>query len=74
VHRRFVIDAERLAERVGEGAPREVLQRIAGDVERDLTAPIASLAQEPDDEGVSRIGPSEPGRSFLRRNRSDGKP
>ena len=74
VHRRFVIDAERLAERVGDGAPREVLQRIAGDVERDLATPIASLAREPDDEGSSRVVPAESRTSFLRRNRSDGKP
>ena len=74
VHRRFVIDAERLAERAGEGATREVLQRIAGDVARDLNAPIASLAREPDDEGLSRIGPAEARTSFPRRNRSDGKP
>jgi membrane protein len=73
IHRRFVIDAERLAERSGEGPTREVLQRIAADVGRDMTAPIASLARDADDEGLSRIGPAESRTAQARRSRSDGK-
>jgi membrane protein len=73
IHRRFVLDAERLAERAGDGAPREVLHRVAADVARDMAAPIASLAREPDDDGVSRVG-AEARTAQLRRTRSDGKP
>jgi membrane protein len=74
IHRRFVIDAERLAERAGDGAPREILQRIAADIERDMAAPIATLAQGPDDGGVSHIGQAETKAPHLRRTRSEGKP
>jgi membrane protein len=73
IHRGFVIDAERLAQRAGDGPPREILRRIALDIERDMAAPIASLVQEPDDEDVSRIGAPESKPAQLRRTRSDGK-
>ncbi len=72
IHRRFLIDAGRLAER-SEGPPREVLERIAVDVARDMSAPIASLAGEADEDSVSRIAPAEPRTRLWRRNRSDGK-
>src|SRR3954471_7054267 len=49
VYRRLVIDPERLSERAREGAPREVLQALAAEVEGEMAAPIASLAQEPAD-------------------------
>jgi membrane protein len=63
VYRRFAIDAERLSERAGEGAPREVLRRIAEDAESDMAAPITSLAPQQEDAGVSH----------LRRSRVDSK-
>jgi hypothetical protein len=68
-----VIDAERLAQRAGDGPPREILHRIALDIERDMAAPIASLAREPDDEDASRIRAPESKTAQLRRTRSDGK-
>ena len=73
VYRRFVIDPERLIERSGDGARREVLQAIAADVEREMAAPIESLAREHDESGVSRIAPAEPRGPHLRRTRGDGK-
>jgi membrane protein len=71
IHRRFLIDAVRLAARSGEGPPRDVLERIAADVARDMTAPIASLAGEADEDSVSRLAPAEPRTRLWRRNRSD---
>jgi membrane protein len=73
VYRRFVMDAERLIERAGHGAPRELLQAIALDVESQMTAPIESLARDSEDGGVSRIAAAESKGSHLRRARGDGK-
>jgi membrane protein len=73
VYRRFAMDAVRLTERAGEGAPREVLRRIAEDAETEMAAPIASLAREQEDAGVSRIAPAESKGPHLRRSRGDSK-
>jgi hypothetical protein len=73
VYRRFVIDAEKLMERAAHGAPREVLQSIAADVESDMAAPIESLAQEHGDTDVSQLAPAESRGPHLRRSRSDSK-
>jgi membrane protein len=71
VYRRFVIDAERLLERAGDGARREVLAKIAADIGDEMAVPIESLAHEPPGAGVSRIGHAEP--AHPRRTRGDGK-
>jgi membrane protein len=73
VYRRFVIDAERLIERAGEPAPREVLEGIAAGVESGMAMPIESLAHDPGDAAVSRIGRPESSGPHARRTRSDGK-
>jgi membrane protein len=67
VYRRFVIDPERLIERVGEGASRDMLRGIAADVESDMAVPLESLAREADDGGVSRIAAAESRGSQMRR-------
>jgi DNA-binding IscR family transcriptional regulator len=60
VYRRFVMEPERLLERAGEGAPRELLGKIAADIEQDMAAPIQSLAEEAAE--VSPL-PSAPGKT-----------
>jgi membrane protein len=62
VYRCFVVEPERLLERAGDGAPRELLGKIAADIEEDMAAPIQSLAEESEDGEVSRL-PSAPGKT-----------
>jgi membrane protein len=58
VYRRFVIEPERLRERASDGAPRELLGKIAVDIDAEMAVPIETLAGDPDGADSGRIAPA----------------
>ncbi len=73
VYRRFVIDPERLMERIAEGPVRAVLDEMVAQVGAEMGRPIASLAPDADDAAPAKISPAEPRGARLWRSRGDRK-